>query len=587
MSEDLPSVTKADVCGLATEQSFDRGINYYHSGAIFEPVRQGNELRACCQGSSYEPYRVTATLGPQGIMDAHCTCPYDWGGVCKHIVALLLSWIHAPETFHTVAPLEEMLAGRSREELVSLIKEMLKRERDLIRLLELPLQSGRETPLDPDAFRRQIDYALRREFPDAEGLATELAAIIDTGDRFQEAEDWANAGAVYHLVLDEIVARYQDLYDEDGDIVIELQRCAEGLDVCLTEGSHDAETRRAWLEALLETELKDVEMGGIDLAHPASDVIIRHATKEEWAGIEARVRRAIDTHKRDRYSQWGREALVRFLMQRLQEPDREAEADELVFELGSPEQRAFLMVRQGRFTKAVTVAQRHFVGLSGLIERFADALVEAGANEIAKDYVISQLDSQSKTFYLSWLAAYAEKQGDLTAALDWWRQRFTESPDLHTFQAIRNVANRLNLVRDVRIDWDQVRSELLESLETGQQWTLLLEIALEEKDALRALDLLPRVGRGWYGGDYEVRVARLVESDHPQAALDIYSDRVERLIRARGRGKYQTASSLLTRMRDLYRRRRSGEDWDRYVGELRQRHRRLRALQDELNKAGL
>jgi uncharacterized Zn finger protein len=95
-----------DVERLATEQSFDKGWDYYRSGAIIEPIRQGNTIRAYCEGSQYEPYRVSATMGDKGIIETDCSCPYDWGGICKHIVALLLMWIHEPEAFEVIQPVE-------------------------------------------------------------------------------------------------------------------------------------------------------------------------------------------------------------------------------------------------------------------------------------------------------------------------------------------------------------------------------------------------------------------------------------------------------------------------------------------------
>jgi uncharacterized Zn finger protein len=578
MSERLSPITEADVRRLASEQSFNRGASYYRSGTIFEPVRQGNELRAYCHGSSYEPYRVSATLGPQGVATTHCTCPYDWGGICKHMVALLLTWVHEPEAFQAVAPLEEALAGRSKEELIALIQEMLKREPDLVRLLELPVRPDRQAPLDLDVFRRQINYALRREYSDVGELGIELSAIVETADRFQEGGDWANAGALYHLILDEIVPDYETLYDQEGEISFVLGQCVEGLDACLGEGSPDGETRRAWLEALLEAKLKDVEMGGMDLAYPAGDVVIDHATDAEWAWIEARVRQVI-AGRQDSFSQWRRETLVGFLARRLEVTGQEAKADDLVFELGSPQQRAFQLVRLGRFEEAVAIAREHFTDLPGLVERFADALVEAGVGSIAEAYITSQLESRSRGSYLSWLAQYAEKRGDLGSALGWWRQHFHESPSLQTYQALRDVGGRLDR-------WAQVRPELLQELESGQKWHVLIEIALDEGDVAWALDLLPRMQR-WYGGDYELRVAQAAEADYPQAALDIYRRRVERLIGARGRGNYRAAAELLVRARELYRRMGVPADWERTIADLRERHRRLPALRDELNKAGL
>jgi hypothetical protein len=62
------------------------------------------------------------------------------------------------------------------------------------------------------------------------------------------------------------------------------------LDRCLTEETLDGATRQSWLETLLDAEFKDIEMGGIDLAYPARDILVEHASDEEWRAIEARIR---------------------------------------------------------------------------------------------------------------------------------------------------------------------------------------------------------------------------------------------------------------------------------------------------------
>ena len=43
-------------------------------------------------GSDFVPYEIIVTLLDDGrIGERACTCPYDWGGYCKHIVAVLLT----------------------------------------------------------------------------------------------------------------------------------------------------------------------------------------------------------------------------------------------------------------------------------------------------------------------------------------------------------------------------------------------------------------------------------------------------------------------------------------------------------------
>ena len=310
--EKLPRLTEAHVRELASEKSFDRGEAYYHDGSLLEPVRQERELRAQCQGSDYEPYQVSATLSKSGIAETSCTCPYDYGGICKHIVALLLTYVHEPQSFRPIPPLATLLAGRSREELIALIGEMIKREPELLSLVELSVeteQAARGNPPDVSVYRRQTRRALRHESEHV--IEKELRALREVAARSAKAGDWLNAGAIYHAVLDEAVRGYDDMLrevDEDGGIAVVIDEFALGLNQCLKKSNADAETRRAWLETLLEAELADIEMGGIDLAPSAREAALEHANDEEWSWIDERLNAAMS-----KSHGWEREELARFL----------------------------------------------------------------------------------------------------------------------------------------------------------------------------------------------------------------------------------------------------------------------------------
>jgi uncharacterized Zn finger protein len=575
MSETIPVITEDDIRGLASPQSFERGSNYFHNDALFNTRRVGNDLRGHCHGSSYIPYRVSAQLGISGITATQCTCPYDWGGICKHIVALLLTWVQTPEVFQSVAPIDERLANKGKEELILLIQEMLNREPDLERLLDLPLQPDRETPFDLDAFRRQVEFILLDEFPDPAALAFEIAAIAETADRFATMGNWAAAGSLYHLILSEIIPSYDQLYDDDGDISIVLQQCAMGLECCLTEYKPDTVTRQLWFEVLLEAELMDIQMGGIDLAYPAGEVLVKYTNSEEWNWIEKQVRQIIASLD-ERYSGWKREILVNFLAQRLKSTGSDAEVTDLIFELGSKKQQAFELVRQGRLEAAIFIAREHFVDLPGLVLQFADALVEAGGTVEALTYMNSQLETRYRTSYLSWLAQSAEQQQDPDTALKWRLDLFHESPNLENYSNLQMVAQALD-------QWEQLHPGLIQKLETGQHWDLLIEIALEEGDVARALEYLPlqREGR------LDLQVARAAETSHPQAAIKIFCQRVERLIEARGRDNYRQAAVILQRVKDLHHQQNTPTRWNHLMAELRQQYARLPAFMDELDKAGL
>ena len=83
---------------LTTHETFERGREYWRNGAVSTLVKRGDELTAQVEGSEIEPYRVTVRLHEGGVADAHCTCAYDWGGYCKHVVAMLLKFAKDPGT---------------------------------------------------------------------------------------------------------------------------------------------------------------------------------------------------------------------------------------------------------------------------------------------------------------------------------------------------------------------------------------------------------------------------------------------------------------------------------------------------------
>ena len=162
----LPKITEAQIRALASAQSFERGKSYYQGGAIIEPLRQGLELRAECEGSEYEPYQISVALNPKGIGETSCTCPYDWGGICKHIVALLLTYAHNPQAFRHIEPLDKMLAGKSRDDLIVIIQDMLRHQPNLISVVELTKETQEIKPGQPmnvSVYRTQARRALQHE----------------------------------------------------------------------------------------------------------------------------------------------------------------------------------------------------------------------------------------------------------------------------------------------------------------------------------------------------------------------------------------------------------------------------------------
>jgi len=90
----LESLTEANINQLVNPQSLKKGRSYLHR--IRNPQRMGNSLSAQVSGSRL--YNVEIEVDDLGV-HAHCTCPYDWDGYCKHIGAVLLRWMQSPGDF--------------------------------------------------------------------------------------------------------------------------------------------------------------------------------------------------------------------------------------------------------------------------------------------------------------------------------------------------------------------------------------------------------------------------------------------------------------------------------------------------------
>ena len=152
MSAEIPLISENDIRSWVGPASFQRGRAYFRQGAIQNPRRQRETLKANCLGSYAPSYRVEVTFDLDGIGWADCSCPVGGGGYCKHVAAMLLTWLDSPSVFKEIEDLDAALEQRSKGELIALIRRMLQREPDLEILLELPIpaEDTDQSPIDPD-----------------------------------------------------------------------------------------------------------------------------------------------------------------------------------------------------------------------------------------------------------------------------------------------------------------------------------------------------------------------------------------------------------------------------------------------------
>lgn len=570
----LPKLTEAQIESLASSQSFQRGASYYREGAITEPVRQGLKLRAECEGSDYEPYEVTATLNKNGVADMDCTCPYEHGGICKHIVALLLTYVHGADTFEVLDELQSDLSSLSKDELVQLVGDLVNRDpklRSVVDLCQAAPRAGK--PMNVSAYRTQAKRAMASESHNK--IRRELKALRETAQRLAKAGDTINASAIFHAVLDEATKGYDNVAwetDYDGRICIEIDGLAGGLGERLKNSQADAKTRWKWIEVLLQAEFKDHELGGVDFAPSASEALVKFTNEDEWEKVKHIIRAKIQ-----HCSGWGRESWVNFLAARLK---KKGSKDDLIRELGTPQQQADLLIRKRKFDEALELLRGVVRGLPGLLRQFADALLAAGAPTQALQLVQENIDDQGNrhTSY-EWLVNYYEKYGALEEVVDAQLQRYLICPTIEAYKTLAEESRQLG-------NWNPMRAAALKKPETEKNHFLLMDIALYEGDVKHALELWPSAQWGW-GIRYELKLAQACEEEFPEKSLELYQKIVEREIAQRTRENYQQAAQYLKQVRKVYESLNSNAAWQKYIASIREKYSALRALKEELDKAGI
>lgn len=578
----LSHPAETDIQRWVGESSFGRGRRYFHEGYIFDARLQGQVIKARCLGSQPQPYRVQAHLGPAGLVSADCSCPIGDGGRCKHVAALLLTWLHHPDTFTPVEELVTALQRRSPAELIALIARMVARYPDLEALLELPTldEVASRQPINVELIRRQVHHAFSGGDYNGGYVTFDfggLYELVDLGGEYAGREDWPNAAVVYETVAREVLGEYGSFQDESGDLIGIVADCVSGLGECLAGA--DPGLRDRILQTLFDIYRWDLEYGGVGASDEVPGILLDQASAEEKEQIAQWVRQALP-----RGDSWGenyhRQRLGGFLL------DLEAaEQDDELFlhtcrETGRLNDLVERLLTLGRVEEAVEAAG----GADDYtLLALANLLVTHGHAEPAERLVRERAQGSRDDRLLAWLKERALARGDGAEALALAEVLFWRGTTLERYQELQTLAQPLGR-------WDKLRATVLSRLAEGRHHGLLTEIYLHEgaiDQALRSLEQGRATGWGWMSGGLALRVAQTAEEGRPREAIRLYMEAVESLIRGQGRANYVTAAGHLRRVRDLHHRLGEVANWEKVITTLREKNRRLRALKEELDRAGL
>ncbi len=401
-----PTLSEAIIRQQATAESFRRGRNYYQQGAVVSVIQRGNVWQAEVEGSEYTPYQVHIVFDKASITTTTCSCPYDWGGWCKHIVATLLTCLYKPETITVRPALEDLLANLDREQLSTILLQLTIRYPDLAEEIENQISllqissaassipqkapsSTRHTSVDPKPIRRRVRSILHsldsmrssEAYWHVGSVVNETGQVLKQAQRFVESGDGRNALVVLEAITDTYVDGWMELDDSDGEASSFFEKLGAMWTEALLTADLTTTEREEWVERLAEWQ----------------DEISNYGVEEVFNAAQAAAIQG-----------WDYPPLQRVLRGEITEQGAWKDempwyADDLAIA------RLNVLERQGRYQEYLYLAEAE-----GQIGRYLTMLARLGRVHEAVDQGLQHLATTENAFAL---AQVLRERGELESAL--------------------------------------------------------------------------------------------------------------------------------------------------------------------------
>ncbi len=557
----------------AGDRAYERGMGYFHAGAVTDLVVTDETLNARVEGG--DEY-VVQLWNERGVLGHSCTCPVGDDGIfCKHAVAAGLAWLAghkatppAQRGRDDLAGIREWLAGAPREQLVELLLEQALNDPGLRSRLNtraarvaathhVDLKSLKGTVGKALAVSGFVDYHGMRRLIERAYPAVELVfGLIDDGHA-------AIAVELAHYALKRGIATYQRIDDSGGSFGDLLHQIAElHLKACRAAPPEptafgtqffDLQMRDDW--GLLAFEDYAPLLGDTGLR------TLRTLAEKEWKKVP--VRHPGDGDARDSISCFRITSIMEAL------------------------------AREAGDTDALVAIKSRDLTLPYHFLQIAELLAEAGR----RDEALAWAERGHKAFpdrpdsrLTDFLADEYGRRGRHEDAITLTWEQFNQQPTLTSYQRLKTCTERASTWNDWRtkaLAWR--REDFLKAEKHDRsRWSwmtpdhsLLVEIFLWEGDSDAALAQAKTGGCNetlWFA------IAEAQEAKHPEDAVAIYQARLDTIVKQANNRAYDEAAALVGRIRDLMWRMKQEKEFADWLEDVRARHKAKRNFMQRLDK---
>jgi hypothetical protein len=554
---------EADLRHAAGDKSYGRGLEYLDAVRNLEIGAE--QITATVHGT--DAYEVVLILDGDGVT-GECSCPHGQDGFfCKHLVAVGLTALRQGEDLPQqraaaeakAQALDSWLDGLSRADLLTLVREQVRADRDLRRRLEL-----RAAAADPGDMQARVQELLDvdevsprgyLEYSDAKAYSTQIDQVVDVIDGLTGGGQAATAVSMARYALQVVTDALERADDSDGYIGDSARELAAAHAQACATADVDQVELASWLAGFVLGEGNWLTNFGVeDYGEALGD-----QGKAEYRLLITEVWQRNPTG-------WHEKVLMQGALQAIGDVD--ALVAMYAADLG-PHGLTHLMIAQeldraGRAAEALHWAER---GLREATDGVGDQLV---------DYLVARYESVGAP-------------GKAVAAR---QTAFDKGRTLARYRALRDAAGKAG-------QWQAVRERALRQLQKdaagyraqGQSgfvygWTagpVWVSALIDDGDIAAAWDAAAGIAsaRQW------LTLADLIVQERPGDALPVYLRAVEPLMSQTGDPVYEQVAGLLVKIRDCHQRLGTSAQFTAYLTWLRADQKRKRNLIKLLDRRGL
>lgn len=587
----FPSISEGVIRQNSTENSFSRGKEYDRAGSVVDIVQRGTMLQSEVEGTEVKPYRVTVEFDAGGVTAAHCTCPYEYGGWCKHIIATLLTCNRLPDQIEVRPTLVQLLDRLNPVQTQRLVQELVAAQPELIDWVDRQVhlmtnpqpaktsRKPRRSPIDVTPFRRQVRHILREGIRELEygcehdPFGEALSELIDRARSFSQNGDGESALAILEAITQSYAEEWDELNEYGGEIY--------GIDQELNE---------AWTEAILSTDLDEAQAVDLQTMLEAwqdelqADFGMSLAALEQGWSDPTLQEILVGTISEAEF--WLEErpdftadlALIR--LQILDRQNREAEYLNLARVAGLTKQYLTRLAESGEVETAIALAQTE---LSTLEEAIALSKTLRESNHLAEALDIAQqglaFSSYERYDFAIWTGELAEGLSQPEIAIEAYQTAFGDRPSFDLYQRLPTLSGK---------GWKQLKPKLLKALRQADAWNsdeAKVTIFLHEEMWDDAIATVSK--RYIYNPSLAYRVMDAVIPYQPDWVIDTAIPQADEIMNAGRSDKYSTAIEWLKRVKAAYVESERQAEWQTYRSSLVLTHGKKRKLIALLDAAKL